>query len=236
MRVNLHGIDCGGISGSGLVSDGCELVGLGINGVRGLLAGDSGLLEDSDLLLGDGSRLLAHHYDMGAVLGLDDHGLVHGSSDNALESGNHVGLGHPADVSEFAVSGGILVDREFGDKAGEVGTLAHHCDEAVCSLSCIRSLKEDVLHIGRVGDGLGVHHAYCIEGFAIGDDRRDGALAFEHEVIDILVDAVEFACFVPVVGELAVGVLQKEGLHVVGICELVVSLCELVIGCGDILC
>ena len=93
-----------------------------------------------------------------------------------------------------------------------------------------------MLHIGRVGYGLGIHHADSIEGFAVGDDRRNGALAFEHEVIDILVDAVEFAGFVPVVGELAIGVLQKEGLHVVGIRKLVVSLCELVIGCGDILC
>ena len=93
-----------------------------------------------------------------------------------------------------------------------------------------------MLHVCGVGDGLGVHHAHCIEGFAVGDDGRDAALAFEHEVVDFLVDAVQFSRLVPVVGELAVGVLQEEGLDIVGIGELGVRLGKLVVGGGDVFC
>ena len=235
MGIDTHGIHRLKIAGCGLVRNGSKLVGLGVDGVGSLLACDRGLFEDSDLLLGDGGGLLAHDHHVGAILGLENHGLIHRCGDNTLESGDHIGLGHPADVSKFTVSRGVLVYGEFRHEGGETSAPANDSQKAVCKLAGIGALKQDVLYICGIRHGLAVHHADCIEGVAIRDDGRNLALAAEHEIVNLAVDAVQFAGLVPVVVQLTVRVLEKKCLHVLGASELGVRLGELLIGGSDIL-
>ena len=169
---------------------------------------------------------------MGAILGLEHHGLVHRSGDHAFESGDHVGLGQPSDIAELAVGGGILVDGEFSCESREVSSLAKDLYKAVCGCAGLGALKQDVLNIGGVCNGLGVHYTNCIESVSVCDNRRNSALAAKYEVVDFLVDAGKLAGLVPVVVKLAVGILEKEGFHILCICKLGISFSKLVV-CGS---
>ena len=136
------GIDAGGVDGPlvalvGAACDGGEAVGLCVELVEGFLAGKGGLLEDGDLLLGDGLGALGDYDHVGAVLGVEHEGLVELCGNATLEAGDGVGLGEPAEVAQLAVCCGVLVCGVEGGEACEVATLGSHLLEAVGLLACV---------------------------------------------------------------------------------------------------
>ena len=68
---------------------------------------------------------------MSAILGIDYHRLAYFGGYHAFKSGNHIALRHPADITHFAVSGGILVKRMLKCEIGEITSALNHTDKAV---------------------------------------------------------------------------------------------------------
>ena len=235
VRVNAEGVDGLLVTLVAVIGESREAVGLGIVVVESLLGRDGRLLEDGDLLLEHGSGLPGDHDDMGTVLGVNHIGFTYLCGDDALEAGDHVGLGHPADVAEFTVGLGTLVGRELGCEGREVATLPDNAHEAV-SDGLLIGAEKDVPHVYGVGNRSGIENPYGIEDIVVvlDDGGNTGAPAAKHEVVDLGIDGVELAGLVPVVAELALGVLQEEGLHVVGGGELVVDLGDFLVGESDV--
>ena len=218
------------------MGDGGELVGLGIEAVVGLVAGNGGLLEDGNLLLEDRGGLLGDEDYVGSVNGVQHERLADGSLDDGLETGDHIGLGHPADGSEFTVCSGGLVGGIESDEVGEAGVLLRSdLHEAVGQMGGVVTGEKDMLHECGIRNHRGIHHLDGIEGVAGGVDRGCALLSGECERVDVGVDGTELSLLVPVGGKRTVGILEEEVLHVVRSGELLVDLGHLVCyGCNVI--
>ena len=170
---------------------------------------------------------------MGAVLGLEHERLSDLGVEHALETGDHIGLGHPADAAEFTVGGGSLVGGERSGEVREVATLLEDGHQAVSSMGGVLVLKQDMLDERGVRKHLAVHHAGGVEGVAVVDDLGHGGAA-EDLVVQLSVDCAQLSGLVPVVVQAAVGILEQEGTHVVRGGELVVGLGNRIAGGSDV--
>ena len=228
--VDRVGIDTQGVASLAIVlilagGSRSEVVGLAVEGIEGFLAGEGLFLVDGHLLLHDRSGLAGHLDDMGTVLGLQDIRLTNLSGDHGLHALDHIGLGHPAQVTHLATVGRTLIGGVKGSQVGEGLLLAlEDSHQAVGHVVGVRTLEEDMADVDGIGNVLGVHYLGQVEGVAGSDDIGSRSVAFPDIALDGRSDAGELALLVPVLGIRALGaVLHQEVLHVVGSDELIVQ-------------
>ena len=213
-----------------------KLVGLCIYAWECLLACKSLFIENSHFFLEYRSGSLGNFHYVCTILCLKNKWLVFSGCHNWLETRDHIGLGHPADVSFLAVSGRILVVWIESYEVGEVAAFLDNSLEAICFLVSIFALEKDVLYIYWVRNHLGIHDSCHVEVVTFLDNVGNIAFTIPYEVLYIRRNCVEFSFLEVDIIVRSVWVLHEERLHVGCSCELIVKFFNFLSFSSHVLC